>query len=238
MSGSRGGRGRIVAMGVGLAVALLLLVASGAARAAKYSVAQCGWHLGADAYWADTTGGAKFRPDGYCATPAGADPFDGAHLKSFTRDGRRPSPGPASRAGAGRRRREPAITRVRGTWWHTLHDGLEQRLGAANWGGGFDVFAAAATTDVTPREFVAGFAPGMPALEDRLLCAKAETQVLQPRPRLLVGGAGADDHARRQHRAPCRDRRAADRRRLAPRRRHRPASAAKTSAPASASRSR
>ena len=62
MSGTRGGRGRIVAMGVGLALALALLVA-GEAKAGKYSVAQCGWHLGADADWADTTGGVKFRPD-------------------------------------------------------------------------------------------------------------------------------------------------------------------------------
>ena len=37
--------------------------------------------------WADTTGGAKFRPDAYCVPPAGGDPFDGAHMKSFTRDG-------------------------------------------------------------------------------------------------------------------------------------------------------
>jgi hypothetical protein len=57
MSGTRGGVGRIVAMGVGLAVALLLLLA-GEARAGRYAVAQCGWYVGADADWADTTGGA------------------------------------------------------------------------------------------------------------------------------------------------------------------------------------
>ena len=62
MSGTRGRRGRIVAMGIGLALALLLLIA-GEARAGKYEVAQCGWYVGADASWADTTGGAKFRPD-------------------------------------------------------------------------------------------------------------------------------------------------------------------------------
>ena len=88
MSGTRGGLGRIVAMGIALALALLLLAAR-EARAGKYAVAQCGWHVGADADWADTTGGAKFRPDAYCATPPGADPFDGAHLKSFTREGQR-----------------------------------------------------------------------------------------------------------------------------------------------------
>jgi hypothetical protein len=175
MSGTRGGVGRIVAMGVGLAVALLLLLA-GEARAAKYAVAQCGWYVDADASWADTTGGAKFRPDAYCVPPVGADPFDGAHLKSLTRDGQGTVSGTrfarwrwVAPAGTG-------ITQVRGTWWHALHDGIEQRIGVGNPSGGFDVFAAAAATDTAPREFVAGFAAPMPALEDRLLCAKAESK--------------------------------------------------------------
>jgi hypothetical protein len=86
MSGTRGGLGRIVAMGVALALALLLLAAR-EATAGNYAVAQCGWHLDADADWADTTGGAKFRQDAWCATPAGADPFEGAHMKSFTKGG-------------------------------------------------------------------------------------------------------------------------------------------------------
>ena len=46
MAGTRGGLGRIVAMGVALAVALLLLLA-GEARAGSYRVAQCGWYVGA-----------------------------------------------------------------------------------------------------------------------------------------------------------------------------------------------
>ncbi len=175
MSGTRGGVGRIVAMGVGLAVALLLL-AAGEARAGKYAVAQCGWYVGADADWWDSTGGAKFRPDAYCVPPAGADPFDGAHLKSFSRDGQGTVTGTryarwrwVAPAGTG-------ITQVRGTWWHTLHDGIEQRIGVGNWSGGFDPFLTAASTDVTPRDFVAGFATPMPALEDRLLCARAESK--------------------------------------------------------------
>src|SRR4051812_16248061 len=85
MSGTRFAVGRIVAMGVLLALSVLLLAAA-KASAGKYAVAQCGWYVGADASWADTTGGAKFRPDAFC-TPSGPDPFDGAHLKSFTRDG-------------------------------------------------------------------------------------------------------------------------------------------------------
>ena len=175
MSGTRGGLARIVAMGIGLAVAILLLIAA-EARAGKYEVAQCGWYVGADASWADTTGGAKFRQDAWCVPPAGADAFDGAHMKSLTREGQ----GTVSGTRFARWRWEaPAgtgISQVRGTWWHALHDGLEQRIGVGTWNGDFNVFAAAAGTDVAPREFVAGFDPAQPALEDRLLCARAESK--------------------------------------------------------------
>ncbi len=175
MSGTRGGLARIVAIGIGLAVALLLLVA-GEAQAGKYEVAQCGWYVGADATWADTTGGAKFRQDAWCVPPAGADPFDGAHMKSLGREGQGTVSGTrfarwrwVAPAGTG-------ISQVRGTWWHALHDGFEQRIGVGTWAGGFDAFAVAGATDVAPREFVAGFNPAQPALEDRLLCARAESK--------------------------------------------------------------
>jgi hypothetical protein len=173
MSGTRGGYGRIVGMGVALAVALLLVVA-GEAKAGKYAIAQCGWYVGADADWADTTGGAKFRQDGWCVPPAGQDPFDGAHLKSFTREGQSTVSG--TRFARWRWIAPPTtgITQVRGTWWHALHDGMEQRIGVGNGTGSFDPFLAASSTDATPREFVAGFASPQPALEDRLLCARGE----------------------------------------------------------------
>jgi hypothetical protein len=174
MSGARGGgvHRRLVVWGA-LAFALSFsLVAT--ARAAKFDVAQCGWHLGTDASWADTTGGAKFRSDSYCATPAGADPFDGAHMKSFTRAGEATVSGTRFARWRWDAPVGTAITRVSGTWWHALHDGIEQRVGAVR-GGGFDVFAAAAATDTAPREFVAGFSPGATAIEDRLLCARAES---------------------------------------------------------------
>jgi hypothetical protein len=162
-------------MGIGLAVALLLL-ATGEARAAKYSVAQCGWFVGADAEWADTTGGAKFRPDAFCVPPAGSDPFDGVHLKTFTRDGQGTVSG--TRFGRWRWVAPPgtAITQVRGTWWHTLHDGMEQRFGAVDAGGGLDAFLSASTTDTNPTNFVHGFPSPVAVLEDRLLCARAESK--------------------------------------------------------------
>lgn len=175
MSGTWSGIGRIVGLGILLALALLLLAARGASGA-KYTVAQCGWYVGADADWADTTGGAKFRSDAYCVTPPGSDPFEGAHLKSFTRSVATTVSG--TRFARWRWVAPPgtSITRVSGTWWHTLHDGMEQRIGVGTWSGGFSPFLAAASTDVTPRNFVAGFSPGQPAIEDRLLCAKAETK--------------------------------------------------------------
>jgi len=173
MSSTRGGAARAVALGVLLALSVLLLGAS-KAEAGRYAVAQCGWYVGADASWADTTGGAKFRSDAYCAPPAGADPFAGAHLKSLTRDGQGTVSG--TRYGRWRWSAVPGtkIMAVRGTWWHALHDGIEQRLGGVNWGGGFEPFLQASTTDTAPREFSRGFPIGVSAFEDRLLCARGE----------------------------------------------------------------
>jgi hypothetical protein len=174
MSGTRIAVGRIVALGVLLAMSLLLLAAA-KATAGRYEVAQCGWYVGADAGWADTTGGVKFRPDAYCVTPAGTDPFDGVHMKSFTRDGQATVSGnrfarwrwdtPTSTSG---------ITAVRGTWWHTLHDGMQQRLGGVDWGGNFSAELTAGDTDTTLRDFTIGFPSPLPAFEDRLLCARGE----------------------------------------------------------------
>jgi hypothetical protein len=173
MAGTWGGRIRMAALGILLALSVLLLGAA-KADAGKYTVAQCGWYVGADASWADTTGGTKFRSDAYCVPPAGADPFDGAHLKSFTRDGQATVSG--TRFARWRWSAVPGtkIMAVRGTWWHALHDGMEQRLGGVNWGGGFEPFLQASTTDTTLREFSRGFPIGVSAFEERLLCARSE----------------------------------------------------------------
>jgi len=174
MSGTRLAVGRSVALGLLLALSLLLLGAA-RAEAGKYAVAQCGWYAGADASWSDTTGGAKFRADAYCV-PAGGDPFAGVHVKSLTRDGQVTVSGNrfarwrwTAPAGTG-------ITAVRGTWWHALHDGIEQRLGSLNVGGGFEPFLAAGATDTALREFSKGFPSPVPGFEDRLLCARAESK--------------------------------------------------------------
>jgi hypothetical protein len=163
-----------VAIGFALAVTMLLLAAR-EAGAAKYAVAQCGWRVGADADWADTTGGAKFRPDAWCVPPPGADAFDGVHVKSFTRDAAATVWG--NRFARWRWLAPPTtgITRVSGTWWHALHDGMQQRLGVVN-GGGFTPFATAGATDVALRGFTAGISPPAAGFEDRLLCARAKSK--------------------------------------------------------------
>ncbi|HEY6729613.1 MAG TPA: hypothetical protein VI039_01155 [Solirubrobacterales bacterium] len=166
---------RSVALGILLALSVLLLAAA-KAEAGKYAVAQCGWYVGADADWADTTGGTKFRADSFCVPPAGADPFDGAHLKSFTRDGQGTISG--TRFARWRWSAPPGtgITQVRGSWWHTLHDGIEQRLGGVAGGGDFSPFLTASATDTGPSEFTKGFSPPMAGFEDRLLCARGEAK--------------------------------------------------------------
>lgn len=187
MSGTRVAVGRAVAFGVCLALAMLLFWAA-EARGAKYEVAQCGWYVGADAGWADSTGGAKFRPGAWCVTPS-SDPFDGVHMKSFTRGGGTIS---GSRFARWRWVAPPQgrITRVSGTWWHALHDGFQHRIGAGTWSGGFAPFATAGSTDTTPRAFVAGFSPGAPAIEARLLCARGSSKWCSLEPPSWAGVRG------------------------------------------------
>jgi hypothetical protein len=174
MSETRIAVGRTVALGLLLALSVLLLGAA-KAEAGKYAVAQCGWYAGADASWDDTTGGAKFRSDAYCVPP-GADPFDGVHVKSLTRDGQGTVSGTRFARWRWSAPGGTGITAVRGTWWHALHDGMEQRLGSVDWGGGFGPFLSAGSTDTALREFSKGFPTPVAGFEDRLLCARAENK--------------------------------------------------------------
>jgi hypothetical protein len=74
-SGTRGGLGRIAAMAIALAV-LLLLAATGEARAGTYRVAQCGWGAGAelDPTYPATEGTAFSLNAATCAPPPGTGP--------------------------------------------------------------------------------------------------------------------------------------------------------------------
>lgn len=74
-TGTRGGLGRIAAMAIGLAL-LLLLAATGEARAGTYRVAQCGWGAGAelDPTYPATEGTAFSLNSAACAPPPGSGP--------------------------------------------------------------------------------------------------------------------------------------------------------------------
>ena len=164
MPGTRGGFARMIAMGVALALALLLLAAR-EATAGNYRVAQCGWNVDIDANWADDTGGAKFHSEHGCG-------FGAERLKSLTHGG----PTVSGTRFARWRWEAPAgtgISRVWGIWWHALHDGMEQRFGAGNANGGFDATLSASATDTTQHDFFTEFGIPAPAIEDRLLCARS-----------------------------------------------------------------
>ena len=239
MSGTRGGLGRIVAMGIGAGAGAAAAGRRARRRAGKYAVAQCGWYVGADADWADTTGGAKFRPDACCVPPAGADPFDGAHLKSFTRDGQgdrlRHPLRPLALDGAGRDRHHPGARHLvaRPARRHRAADRrrqLERRLRRLR--------RAPRRPTSTPRDFVAGFSPPQPALEDRLLCARAESKWCSLDPGSWSALRALTITVEDDYAPGAGDRRRPHRRRLAPRRRRASASGAPTSAAGSASAKR
>jgi hypothetical protein len=163
VAGTRGVVGRLAAMMLALVVVVLLLLV-GEARAGFYSVAQCGWGVGADADWWDSTGGAKFRPDAGC----------GDHLKSFTRSGAGTVTGERF---ARWRWVAPPTTNIRAfhaTWWHVLNDGFAQRIGGWPAAGDFSPFANTWWTDTTPHEISNTFTPSVPLIEDRLLCARGD----------------------------------------------------------------
>jgi hypothetical protein len=166
---ARRGRPRTLLAALGLGVALALLAPT-PARAAKYTVAQCGWRAGADAAWSDSTGGRAFRFQRLCL-PGGRNPFEGALLASFVR------PGPGSVGGSELARwrwTAPAgtgIVNVRGFWWGALHDSFQHRLGASDRSGRFAPFAIARIGGGAPAPFAVGFPQPRRSFESRLLCA-------------------------------------------------------------------
>jgi hypothetical protein len=166
MAGIRGGLGRVAAMVIALVVLFALLLVE-SAWAGEYQVAQCGWYAGSEGTWADTTGGAKFRPDAFCAAPV-----DGSHSKSFTREGVSSVSGTAFARWRWQAPPGTGIRAVSGSWWRAVHDGFEQRLGVDPGDGSFQLFGDGVTTDTTPTAFAVTYPVPKLAFEERLLCAK------------------------------------------------------------------
>jgi hypothetical protein len=155
-------------MVIGLVVLICLLLA-GTARANRYLVVQCQAGATIDADWADTTG-AKFYPDAYC------DGSAGDHVKSFSRAAYDTVSGEQFARWRWLAPSGTYLTKVNGDWWHTLHDGMQQRIGSINWAGGFESKLAADGTDTTQRFFELDFPVPVAGLEDRLLCARGSGQ--------------------------------------------------------------
>jgi hypothetical protein len=113
----------------------LSAVVAAESSAARYTVAQCGWHVGQDAGWLETSAD-KFAGSSYCQTPAGADPFENVHLSSSTRGSTSSVSG--TRFARWRWSAPPGtgIVTVHGQRWQVLGDNFEHRL--AVWPGGFE----------------------------------------------------------------------------------------------------
>ena len=155
-------------MGIALAVALLLL-AAGEARAGFYAVAQCGWGAGADADWWDSTGGAKFRSDGFCARRRRRPPEELRPRGPGDRD--RHALRPLALGGAAddlhpRDRRHLVARDAR-----RLRAAPRRRHG----GGGLRRRLPPSATSTPPRASSRNvFTPSVEAVEDRLLCARGD----------------------------------------------------------------
>ena len=164
---------------------LSAVVTAESASAARYTVAQCGWHVGQDAGWLETSAD-KFAGSSYCQTPAGADPFENVHLSSSTRGSTSSVSG--TRFARWRWSAPPGtgIVTVHGQRWQVLGDNFEHRLGGVA-RGGFEPFLQLASTDTVRRDFSRAFSPFADAFESRLLCAMPEDRFCAPSNQRMAG---------------------------------------------------
>jgi len=151
--------------------------AGGRADAARYVVAQCGWHVGHDADWYDMSAD-RFTRSTYCQTPASADPFDGVHVLSQVKASAKTVGG--TRFATWRWQAPPGtgIVNVHGQRWQYLRNGFQHRLGGVA-KGGFTPFLALDTSDGTKRDFGQGFSPFAQAFESRLVCYRQQDKVCE-----------------------------------------------------------
>lgn len=167
--------GLLFAVPVSMVVAaFLMLAAVDPAGAARYTVSECGWYVGHDASWIDTTG-SKFVRSTFCQPAKGKDAFDGVHLTSETRKGSVSVGGSKFARWRWNAPDGTTITNVHGHRWQILDDGFEHRLGGVT-GSGFSPFMKITATDTVRRDFKQNLAGGTTAFESRLLCARAESK--------------------------------------------------------------
>jgi hypothetical protein len=179
--GHRGGAGRRLFAAFATAIAALLLLAARAEAFAYYSVAECGWRIGADASWVNSTGNSDhFLRDESCVPPPDRDAWDGTKIAVRTR---RSDATTLSGAVARWRWTAPqgaAIVAVRGNWWRALHGGFMQRLTVVKDSGNAEHIASSRATDETPHGFQGpGWGESWRSFESRLVCAVPDGQRCQ-----------------------------------------------------------
>ncbi|MDQ2623514.1 MAG: hypothetical protein M3Y45_10810 [Actinomycetota bacterium] len=170
------GRPRPVAV-LSLFISVLLILAGvfgllrvTTADAARYTVSECGWYVGHDAGWADTSS-SKFMRSSYCQPPTSGNAWDGVHLTSETKAGSNSVGGTKFSRWRWTAAPGTAIVNVHGHRWQVVRDNFEHRLGGVT-SSGFTPFLKLATTDTARRDFRQSFSPFATAFESRLLCAR------------------------------------------------------------------
>ncbi|MGK2933563.1 MAG: hypothetical protein ACSLFD_12495 [Solirubrobacterales bacterium] len=157
--------------------------------AARYTVTQCGWHVGHDASWADSSAD-KFTRSSFCQPPASADPFENVHLNSETRASAEVVAGTRYARWRWQAPAGTGIVTIRGQRWQVLKDGFQHRIGSATPNGSFESFLDLGETDLVKRDFAASFSPFAESVESRLRCGKAEDKFCSSGTSSLAGVRG------------------------------------------------
>jgi len=147
--------------------------ASDRAGAARYNVVQCGWKVGTEGQWLDTSSG-RFNSSTWCGVPEKSDPWDGIHVTSGTRTSTRLVRGTDLARWRWQAPSGTGIVSVSGNRWHVLKDHFRHRLGSVAQSGGFTSFADYSVTDTTRHHFSKYFSPEVKAFESRLVCARPQ----------------------------------------------------------------
>ncbi|HMY25818.1 MAG TPA: hypothetical protein PLJ59_05775 [Solirubrobacterales bacterium] len=166
--------------------AISAIAATDGAAAARYVVAQCGWHVGQDASWFDSSAD-RFGKSTYCQTPDSVDPFEGVHLISQVKSSVDSVGGTKFASWRWQAPNGTGIVNVHGQRWQYLREGFQHRLGGVPQNGSFTPFLELDYSDGTKRDFWQGFEPYAQAFESRLVCYRTSDRNCEADGTVLAG---------------------------------------------------